>query len=103
MRFLRAVATTTFVASALAMGSVAKANETGTNPGLGGIDLSTMGVQAPTVSIGTTAVEAGTLQYSNSGGSSDAFSVGTSTSISASASASSTPDYAVNSHCKFRN
>jgi len=83
------------------MGSVAQANETGTNPGLGGIDLSTMGVQAPTVSIGTTAVEAGTLQYSNSGGSSDAFSVGTSTSISASASASSTPDYAVESTANF--
>ena len=48
-------------------GSVAQAETAGTNPGLGGIDLSTMGVQAPTVSIGTTAVEAGTLQYSNSG------------------------------------
>ena len=101
MRFLRAVATSAFAASALAIGSVAQAETAGTNPGLGGIDLKTMGVQAPTVSIGTTAVEAGTLQYSNSGGSSDAFSVGTSTSISASASASSTPDYAVESTANF--
>jgi len=102
MRFLRAVATTTFVASALAMGSVAKADDAvGTNPGLGGIDLSVMGVKAPSVEVGSTEIKAGTLQYSNSGGSSDAFSVGTSTSISASASASSTPDYAVESTANF--
>jgi hypothetical protein len=67
----------------------------------GGIDLSTMGVQAPGLDIGTSEVKAGTLQYSNSGGTSDAFSVGTSTSVSASASASSTPDYNVTSNANF--
>ena len=67
----------------------------------GGIDLSQMGVQAPSLDVGSSAVSAGTLQYSNSGGTSDAFSVGTSTSVSASASASSTPDYNVTSSANF--
>jgi hypothetical protein len=67
----------------------------------GGIDLSVMGVQAPGLDVGTSEVKAGTLQYSNSGGTSDAFSVGTSTSVSASASASSTPDYNVTSSANF--
>ena len=65
------------------------------------INLETMGVQAPQLDVGTGDVKPATLQYSNSGGTSDAFSVGTSTSISASASASSTPDYNVTSSANF--
>ena len=95
MRFLRAAAllTATTALGALATPAV-RAQVTG-------IDLGTMGVQAPSLDVGTAEVKAGTLQYSNSGGASDAFSVGTSTSINASASASSTPDYAVNSNASF--
>ena len=102
MRFLRAVAAIAATTTVFATPAV-RANDpaAGTGAGLGSIDLKTMGVQAPTVTIGTSEVKAGTLQYSNSGGSSDSFSVGTSTSISASASASSTPDYNVQSTANF--
>ena len=91
MSFLRLVAAVTATASLGVLALPARAQ----------VDLSMMGVQAPTLNIGTDSVTAGTLQYSNSGGSSDAFSVGTSTSINASASASSTPDYSVNSKSNF--
>ena len=94
MRFLRAAVLLTATTALGALATPARAQVTG-------IDLSTMGISAPTIDVGTTAVQAGTVQYSNSGGSSDAFSVGTSTSISASASASSTPDYSVNSNANF--
>ena len=94
MRFLRAAVLLTATTALGALATPARAQVTG-------IDLSTMGIKAPTLDVGTTAVQAGTVQYSNSGGSSDAFSVGTSTSISASASASSTPDYSVNSKANF--
>lgn len=60
------------------------------------------GIVAPT--IGGTDGVAGkkfTIQYSNSVGSSDSFSVGASTNIGASVSASSTPDYDVTSTAKF--
>ena len=94
MNFLRAVAA---IAATTSVSVVALPSRSQVN----GIDLTTMGVSAPTLDVGTTVVEAGTLQYSNSGGAADAFSVGTSTSISASASASSTPDYDVNSTATF--
>jgi hypothetical protein len=59
------------------------------------------GMSAPTVNVGTTQVEKGTVQYSNSTGTSDAFSVGTATMINAAVSASSTPDYDVTSTANF--
>jgi hypothetical protein len=59
------------------------------------------GMAAPSLSVGTDEVKKGTVQYSNSTGTSDAFNVGTLSSISASVSASSTPDYNVNSVAKF--
>ncbi len=59
------------------------------------------GLSAPTIDVGSAAVQKGTVQYSNSTGTSDAFNVGTLSSISASVSASSTPDYNVNSVAKF--
>ena len=61
------------------------------------------GIQRPTagVNIGTTTMAKGTIQYTNSAGSNDAFSVGTNTSINANASASSTADYQVTSTASF--
>ena len=59
------------------------------------------GLSAPTIDVGSAAVQKGTVQYSNSTGTSDAFNVGTLSSISASVSASSTPDYNVNSTASF--
>jgi len=59
------------------------------------------GMAAPTIDVGTGEVKKGTVQYSNSTGTSDAFNVGTLSSISASVSASSTPDYNVNSIASF--
>ena len=59
------------------------------------------GMDAPTIKVGSDDVKKGTVQYSNSTGTSDAFNVGTLSSISASVSASSTPDYNVNSVAKF--
>lgn len=59
------------------------------------------GMDAPNIDVGSSTVLKGTVQYTNSTGTSDAFSVGTSTSINASVSASSTPDYSVNSVANF--
>ena len=59
------------------------------------------GMAAPIVTVGSSAVEKGTVQYSNSTGTSDSFSVGTSTMINAAVSASSTPDYDVTSTANF--
>jgi hypothetical protein len=103
MQFLKTIAALSAVAGMGLATVPANANEVTTQAAgtPGGINLSSMGVQAPGLDIGTEAVQAGTLQYSNSGGTSDAFSVGTSTSISASASASSTPDYDVTSNANF--
>jgi hypothetical protein len=98
LRVMAAIAATT-AAAGMGLATLPVNAETAGTPG--GINLSTMGVQAPGLDVGTSAVTAGTLQYSNSGGTSDAFSVGTSTSISASASASSTPDYNVTSNANF--
>ena len=93
MAFMRLVAV---LAATSAIGLAATPAEAQT----AGIDLS-IGVQAPTLNVGSSAVEAGTLQYTNSGGMSDSFSVGTSTNIGANASASSTPDYSVTSNANF--
>ena len=59
------------------------------------------GMIAPTLDIGTDTVSKGTVQYSNSVGSNDSFSVGASTNIGANVNASSTPDYSVNSTATF--
>lgn len=61
------------------------------------------GIQAPGagINVGTDAMVKGTLQYTNSAGSNDSFSVGTSTSINSNASASSTSDYSVTSDANF--
>ena len=59
------------------------------------------GLAAPTIDVGTLEVKKGTVQYSNSTGTSDAFNVGTLSSIGASVSASSTPDYNVSSTATF--
>ena len=98
MNFLKTIAALSAVASMGLATIPVNAQDAGTP---GGIDLSVMGVQAPSLDVGISEVKAGTLQYSNSGGTSDAFSVGTSTSVSASASASSTPDYNVTSNANF--
>ena len=59
------------------------------------------GMVAPTLDVGSADVSKGTLQYSNSVGTNDAFSVGASTIVGASVNASSTPDYDVTSNAKF--
>lgn len=101
MRFLKTIAALS-AAAGMGLATIPVNAQTAPTPGTpGGIDLSVMGVQAPSLDVGTSEVKAGTLQYSNSGGTSDAFSVGTSTSVSASASASSTPDYNVTSQANF--
>ena len=60
-----------------------------------------LGVAAPTVDVGNTAVEKGTFTYRTSVGTSDNFSVGTVSAMGASSSASSTPDYDVSSNAAF--
>ena len=101
LRIMAALAATTAlsiaVAPARAQSETASSSGSGVTPG---IDLS-IGVSAPSLDVGTTEVQAGTLQYTNQGGMSDSFSVGTSTSIGANASASSTPDYGVTSTATF--
>ena len=61
------------------------------------------GIQAPGagINVGTQSMVKGTIQYTNSAGSNDAFSVGTSTNISSNASASSTSDYSVTADANF--
>ena len=61
------------------------------------------GVQAPGagVNVGTDSMVKGTIQYTNSAGANDSFSVGTSTNISSNASASSTSDYNVSADANF--
>ena len=61
----------------------------------------TTGMKAPSIDVGTGIVSKGTVQYSNSTGTSDAFNVGTLSSVGASVSASSTPDYNVSSTATF--
>ena len=59
------------------------------------------GMIAPTLDVGTGVVTKGTVQYSNSVGTSDTFSVSAMTNVGASANASSTPDYSVSSKATF--
>ena len=59
------------------------------------------GMIAPVIKVGTEEVKKGTVQYSNSVGSNDAFSVGAMTNVGSSVSASSTPDYDVTSKAVF--
>ena len=59
------------------------------------------GMIAPTLNVGTDSVSKGTVQYSNSVGSNDAFSVGANTNVGANVNASSTPDYSVTSNANF--
>lgn len=73
---------------------------TGVAPAIAAPELSA-GMIAPTLDVGTSTVEKGTVQYSNSIGSSDSFNVGASTSVGASANASSTFDYNVKSNANF--
>jgi hypothetical protein len=61
----------------------------------------TGGMIAPTLDVGKTEVKKGTVQYSNSVGSNDSFSVGANTNIGANVNASSTPDYSVTSNATF--
>jgi hypothetical protein len=61
----------------------------------------TGGMIAPTLDVGKTEVKKGTVQYSNSVGSNDSFSVGANTNIGANVNASSTPDYNVTSNATF--
>jgi hypothetical protein len=61
----------------------------------------TSGMIAPTLNVGTDTVSKGTVQYSNSVGSNDAFSAGANTNVGASVNASSTPDYSVTSNANF--
>jgi len=75
------------------------ANETGTTTA--SVPALSAGMVAPTLNVGTDVVSKGTVQYSNSVGSNDAFSVGANTNIGANVNASSTPDYAVTSNANF--
>tara|TARA_B100000212_G_scaffold303882_1_gene250924 strand:- start:843 stop:1637 length:795 start_codon:yes stop_codon:yes gene_type:complete len=60
-----------------------------------------LGVDAPSVNVGTSALQKGTFTYRTSVGTSDNFSVGTVSAMGASSSASSTPDYNVNATADF--
>ena len=60
-----------------------------------------LGVAAPVVDVGNTAIEKGTFTYQTSVGTSDNFSVGTVSAMGSSSSASSTPDYDVSSTASF--
>ena len=93
-RALALVAGVSAVLAASTIGTSAKAQLT---------PLLQSGIQRPSagVDIGTSTMAKGTITYSNSAGSSDNFSVGTTTAINANASASSTSDYQVTSTASF--
>ena len=93
-RALALVAGASAVLAASTIGTSAKAQLT---------TLLQSGIQRPNagVDIGTSTMAKGTITYSNSAGSSDNFSVGTTTAINANASASSTSDYQVTSTASF--
>ena len=94
-RFFACIAT-----SSIALGIAPVLADTGSNTTASVPDLSP-GMVAPGLDVGTDGVQKGTIQYSNSVGSSDAFSVGASTIVGASVNASSTPDYSVKSDATF--
>ena len=94
------------IGSGLAIGAVAPVSaNTDTATSTGGTTASvpalTAGMLAPVIKVGSEEVKKGTVQYSNSVGSNDAFSVGANTNIGANVNASSTPDYSVTSNATF--
>ena len=87
--------------SALSLGAVPSAFAEPLGGTTASVPALSAGMIAPTLDIGTDTVSKGTVQYSNSVGSNDSFSVGASTNIGANVNASSTPDYSVNSTATF--
>ena len=87
--------------SALSLGAVPSAFAEPLGGTTASVPALSAGMLAPTLDIGTDTVSKGTVQYSNSVGSNDSFSVGASTNIGANVNASSTPDYSVNSTATF--
>ena len=87
--------------SALSLGVVPAAFAQPTGGTTASVPALSAGMVAPTLNVGTDTVSKGTVQYSNSVGSNDSFSVGASTNIGANVNASSTPDYSVNSTATF--
>ena len=87
--------------SALSLGVAPAAFAETTGSTTASVPALSAGMIAPTLNVGTDSVTKGTVQYSNSVGSNDAFSVGANTNIGASVNASSTPDYSVTSTANF--
>jgi len=85
----------------LAVGVANPAFANGSGSTTAAVPALTPGMDAPSIDVGTAEVKKGTVQYSNSVGSSDAFSVGAMTNVGASVNASSTPDYDVTSKAVF--
>ena len=84
------------IGSGLAIGAVAPVSantDTSTGGTTASVPALSPGMVAPVIKVGTEDVKKGTVQYSNSVGSNDAFSVGAMTNVGSSVSASSTPDY----------
>lgn len=89
------------IGSGLAIGAVAPVSANTAGSTTASVPALSAGMVAPTINVGTEEVKKGTVQYSNSVGSNDAFSVGAMTNVGASVSASSTPDYDVTSKAVF--
>ena len=87
--------------SALSLGAVPSAFAETSGSTTASVPALSAGMIAPTLNVGTDTVSKGTVQYSNSVGSNDAFSVGANTNIGANVNASSTPDYSVTSNATF--
>lgn len=90
--------------SALTIGALPSAmaeTATGSGSTTAAVPALSAGMIAPTLDVGTETVLKGTVQYSNSVGSNDSFSVGANTNIGANVNASSTPDYSVTSNATF--
>ena len=90
--------------SALTIGALPSAmadTATGSGSTTAAVPALSAGMIAPTLDVGKSEVQKGTVQYSNSVGSNDSFSVGANTNIGANVNASSTPDYSVTSNATF--
>jgi hypothetical protein len=90
--------------SALTIGALPSAmadTATGSGSTTAAVPALSAGMIAPTLDVGKSEVQKGTVQYSNSVGSNDSFSVGANTNIGANVNASSTPDYNVTSNATF--
>lgn len=87
--------------SALSLGAVPSAFAETSGSTTASVPALSPGMTAPSLDVGIDTVSKGTVQYSNSVGSNDAFSVGANTNIGASVNASSTPDYSVTSNATF--